>query len=88
MTDLIQTYIDNYKQYAINLKNNQMLFAIIIFCTLSLFLVGLVLLIYFKVFKSVSKHFKMCDIVKEKSYLINKDALISFEQEEILKLKI
>lgn len=88
MIDLIQTYIKNYKQYATNFKNHQMLFIIVIICALSIMLLSLGLQIYFKVFKSICKHFRMCDIVKERSYLINKESLISFEQEELQKQKI
>jgi hypothetical protein len=36
--------------------------------------------IYMNVFKCMRKHFRICDIVKEESYLINKEALISFEE--------
>jgi len=81
MIDLIQTYIKNYKEYAYNYTNNQLLFIIIIIGILTLMFVVMGLQVYFNVFKSLFKHFKICNIVKEESYLINKEALISFEQE-------
>ena len=87
MTDLVQTYIKNYEQYASNFKDHQMVFIVIIIGVLSIFLLALGLQIYFKVFKNICKHFRMCNIVKERSYLINKESLITFEQEELQKIK-
>ncbi len=87
MTDLIQTYIKNYKQYANNYKNHQLMFIIIIFVILSLLTVALGLQLYFNVIRSLSRHCRMCNIVKEESYLIDKETLISFEEEELQRQK-
>lgn len=78
MTDLIQTYIQDYKQYANNYKSNQMMFIIVIFVVLSLLAIMLIFQIFFNVYKSLLKHFRICEIVKENSYLIKRQDLISF----------
>lgn len=64
MTDLIQTYIQNYKEYAKNYKGNQFMFIMIIIGALSLMFLTLVLQVYLNVYKSMSKHFRICDIIK------------------------
>ena len=64
MTDLIQTYIKNYKQYVKNYKNNQIIFISIIIVVFSIMVVILGLQIYFKVIKSLSKHMRISNIVK------------------------
>jgi hypothetical protein len=64
MTDLIQTYIQNYKEYAKNYKGNQFLFIMIIIGALSLMFLTLALQVYLNVYKSMCKHFRICDIVK------------------------
>ena len=43
--------------------------------------------VYFNAFKSMCKNFRICDTVKEQSYISNKEALISFEDEELQKIK-
>lgn len=78
MTDLIQTYISDYQQYANDYQSSQMMFFIIILVILGLLTLLLGLQIYFNVYKSFVKHFKIYDIVKENSYLINKEEMISF----------
>lgn len=78
MTDLIQTYISDYQQYANDYQSSQMMFFIIILVVLGLLSLLLGLQIYFNVYKSFVKHFKIYDIVKENSYLINKEEMISF----------
>ncbi len=63
------------------------MFIIIIFVILLLMTVALGLQFYFNVLKSLCKHWRICNIVKEQSYLVDKETLISFEEEELQRQK-
>lgn len=55
---------------------------------ITLLLLNLVIQAHFNIFMGLDKHFRICEIVKEESYLIDKESLISFEDEVVKRQKL